>query len=774
MEGPVQDSPAGNVDTSETQKPSASQESVENHTNGNNEPEKPESAGGNAVEESKPEAQPKETEVKVDETIKEETGDKPNEEVKEETKETVVEKPKAKPEEESKKETVEESKEAPKEEANAEPEEDDEIEKLKKKPVEQLTPLEKAQIAASKAVISTLPELDPIELPPAGTGLPKHQHRYTLSAIRAIKRLKDAIPFVVPVDPIKQGVPQYFDYIKHPMDLGTMEKKLVEQKYDTIKDFIDDFNLIISNCMIFNGEDAPISHMALGIAQSFKKQLSNMPTYDASKKGAQALAAATAASGGAATAGAAADISSVDSVGSPAINTAGALSGSAAGLSGSAVEDGHHEDGVGKRQTTTTTVVGPNGMPTLRRKSTIDGRPKREIRPPRQPGTFFGSGSGQGRPRNKKYASELRFAGQVLKEMQGRKLESVAWPFLAPVDPIEQGVPTYFDVIKEPMDLSTIQRKLVDGIYYTGDEFESDVRLMFRNCYTFNPEGTPVNVMGHKLEDYFDSRWIDKPVPGMHNVDDSDMSDVDEEYAETGMVSPAIEVLEEQKRMINKQLKRLKKEALADFHKRGHKGGRSSAPKRRRSSNAANGGSSGHHHGAGGSSSSSARALPTEMTYEMKRQIHDQMENLSQQQIATVIAIIQESMPEMRGQDEIELEVDALDTQTQLRIYNYAVLNRADKPLSTSRAGSNDDDGDHFTRKKKSKALSEEEHAMKVAEINRKLKDIEEAKNGGASFGGSAAAVPTTDVAAGSASGAAADSDSSDEDLDSDSSSEEE
>lgn len=774
MEGPVQDSPAGKVDTSENQAPSANQESAENSTNGNIVPEKSESGGGDAAEDA--EAQPKDTEVKVDETVKEETRENPSEQVKTETKEDAVEKPEG----ESKQESTDKSKQESKQDANqeskegdnAESGEDDEIERLKKKPVDQLTPLERAQIAASKAVISTLPELDPIELPPAGTGLPKHQHRYTLSAIRAIKRLKDALPFVVPVDPVKQGVPQYFDYIKHPMDLGTMEKKLVEQKYDTIKDFIDDFNLIISNCMIFNGEDAPISHMALGIAQSFKKQLSNMPTYDASKKGAQALAAATAATGGAGAA-TSADVSAIEA-GSPGINTAGALAG-AAGLSGSAVEDGHHEDGVGKRQTTTTTVVGPNGMPTLRRKSTIDGRPKREIRPPRQPGTFFGSGSGQGRPRNKKYASELRFAGQVLKEMQGRKLENIAWPFLVPVDPIEQGVPTYFDVIKEPMDLSTIQRKLVDGIYYTGDEFESDVRLMFRNCYTFNPEGTPVNVLGHKLEDYFDSRWIDKPVPGMHNVDDSDMSDVDEEYAETGMVSPAIEVLEEQKRMINKQLKRLKKEALADFHKRGHKGGRSSAPKRRRSSNAASGGSSGHHHSTSGSTSS-ARALPTEMTYEMKRQIHDQMENLSQQQIATVIAIIQESMPEMRGQDEIELEVDALDTQTQLRIYNYAVLNRADKPLGTSRAGSNDDDADHYTRKKKSKALSEEEHAMKVAEINRKLRDIEEAKNGGASLGGNAAAVPTTDVAAGSASasGAAADSDSSDEDLDSDSSSEEE
>lgn len=32
-----------------------------------------------------------------------------------------------------------------------------------------------------------------------------------------------------------------------------------------------------------------------------------------------------------------------------------------------------------------------------------------------------------------------------------------AWPFNQPVDPIALGIPNYFDVIKEPMDLGTIQ-----------------------------------------------------------------------------------------------------------------------------------------------------------------------------------------------------------------------------------------------------------------------------------------------------------------------------
>ena len=35
-----------------------------------------------------------------------------------------------------------------------------------------------------------------------------------------------------------------------------------------------------------------------------------------------------------------------------------------------------------------------------------------------------------------------------------------AWPFHTPVDPVRLGLPDYFDVIKEPMDMSLIKKKL--------------------------------------------------------------------------------------------------------------------------------------------------------------------------------------------------------------------------------------------------------------------------------------------------------------------------
>ncbi|KAJ2824190.1 hypothetical protein FBU31_004059, partial [Coemansia sp. 'formosensis'] len=82
-----------------------------------------------------------------------------------------------------------------------------------------------------------------------------------------------------------------------------------------------------------------------------------------------------------------------------------------------------------------------------------------------------------------------------------------AFPFMRPVDVILDGCPTYYDVIKQPMDLGTVKRKLEGGEYATAEQFEADVRLMLANCYAFNPPGTPVHLMGESVERAFDSEW---------------------------------------------------------------------------------------------------------------------------------------------------------------------------------------------------------------------------------------------------------------------------
>ncbi len=39
------------------------------------------------------------------------------------------------------------------------------------------------------------------------------------------------------------------------MDLVTMEKKLTERQYTQKEEFLDDFDLIVTNCIEYNGKD---------------------------------------------------------------------------------------------------------------------------------------------------------------------------------------------------------------------------------------------------------------------------------------------------------------------------------------------------------------------------------------------------------------------------------------------------------------------------------------------------------------------------------------
>ncbi|KAJ5132845.1 hypothetical protein N7448_007003 [Penicillium atrosanguineum] len=50
----------------------------------------------------------------------------------------------------------------------------------------------------------------------------------------------------------KRDAPDYYSIIKHPMDLGSMTKKLKGLQYRSKQDFVDDLNLIWANCLKYN------------------------------------------------------------------------------------------------------------------------------------------------------------------------------------------------------------------------------------------------------------------------------------------------------------------------------------------------------------------------------------------------------------------------------------------------------------------------------------------------------------------------------------------
>lgn len=72
----------------------------------------------------------------------------------------------------------------------------------------------------------------------------------------------------------------------------------------------------------------------------------------------------------------------------------------------------------------------------------------------------------------------------TLEKLVAQEPESI--PFRSPVDPTTLGIPDYFDIVRKPMDLSTIRKKLDSGQYSDPWEYVDDVWLMFDNAWLYN------------------------------------------------------------------------------------------------------------------------------------------------------------------------------------------------------------------------------------------------------------------------------------------------
>jgi histone acetyltransferase len=75
---------------------------------------------------------------------------------------------------------------------------------------------------------------------------------------------------------------------------------------------------------------------------------------------------------------------------------------------------------------------------------------------------------------------------------------NASWPFK---DPVKIDVaPDYYTTITNPIDLSTMQKRVLDGYYDTIDKFTTEVQLMFDNARTYNRKDTVYYKMADKLE----------------------------------------------------------------------------------------------------------------------------------------------------------------------------------------------------------------------------------------------------------------------------------
>ncbi|ORY97374.1 Bromodomain-containing protein [Syncephalastrum racemosum] len=303
------------------------------------------------------------------------------------------------------------------------------------------------------------------------------------------------------------------------------------------------------------------------------------------------------------------------------------------------------------------------------------GRPKREIHPPRskdypEPMTK--------RPNPRKMDVQMKFCGQVLRELKKSKYRDINFPFLAPVDIVALNIPDYPTIVTHPMDISTIERKLIEGEYDSPAAFESDVRLMFNNCYKYNPPMIPVHKMGRELEKVFDEKWklmpeLPPPQPVKKNRRIEEESDEEsDDYDDNPLIAKMQRDLEK----MSKQLEDMKSKAKAGDKGHAKAAAKSSAPQPPRQ-----------------------RKRPpqrpklkeddvSKLTFEEKRLLSDKINSLEGDELTMVIDIIQSSMPNLGGEydsltssyhavqeEEIELDIDQLDSATLQKLYNIVLGN---------------------------------------------------------------------------------------------------
>lgn len=108
-----------------------------------------------------------------------------------------------------------------------------------------------------------------------------------------------------------------------------------------------------------------------------------------------------------------------------------------------------------------------------------------------------------------RFTNQLEFLKTVVTKFLIRY--KCATPFLHPVDSLFYKIPHYYLIIKKPMDLNTVRNRINFLWYHSANECLSDIRQIFKNCYTFNHPESFVFSSCKKLEEYFEDKLKSMP-----------------------------------------------------------------------------------------------------------------------------------------------------------------------------------------------------------------------------------------------------------------------
>uniref|UniRef100_A0A8D0GEH0 Bromodomain testis-specific protein n=1 Tax=Sphenodon punctatus TaxID=8508 RepID=A0A8D0GEH0_SPHPU len=514
-------------------------------------------------------------------------------------------------------------------------------------------------------------------------------------AMKAMWRHNFSWPFHHPVDAAALNLPDYYNIIKKPMDLSTIQKRLEHNYYTSAKECVEDFKTMFANCYLYNKPGDDIVFMAQALEKVFMQKVAQMPAEET-------------------------------------IVTVNKGKRKGKKPEGNLPMDDFNIHGVKRKADTTTTTIltaSSESSPALNEPTIVKIPKEGECNlPKKMPKEDFPDSHQQlENVANVQLTEQLKHCNEILKEMFAKQHAAYAWPFYKPVDITTLGLPHYCDTIKCPIDLATIKKKMDNYEYKDTHEFAADVRLMFMNCYKYNsyPRLTWfLCIMPLSCP----TIGILKPVSSESSSEDSsdEKSSEDSEEERTKRLAR----LEEQLKAVQQQLKALAKTPLARLIKKKGKSKKAkrktqkkfkskieSQKKKKQKKNLKK------------KMSLNMQAKKTKqqdllahksededsakpMNYDEKRQLSLDINKLPGEKLGRVVYIIQSKESSLRDSnpDEIEIDFETLKASTlrELEKYVAACLRKRSKKQHA----------------KKSMKSKEELHLEKKQELEKRLLDV--------------------------------------------------
>uniref|UniRef100_A0A1I7U100 Bromo domain-containing protein n=1 Tax=Caenorhabditis tropicalis TaxID=1561998 RepID=A0A1I7U100_9PELO len=371
------------------------------------------------------------------------------------------------------------------------------------------------------------------------------------TVIKDAMKHKHSWPFMYPVDANKLEIPEYHNLIEKPMDLRTIEKRIRSLYYWSAKDAIADITQLFNNCYAFNPPEYDVYKMAKSLEKQITTQLQNdLPRSEKPQELSETHRR------------------TMFNVGTPNGKTKAAkqrgrksargrkkAAPSRASFKEESIDDqddaaskvdsihfDDDDDTITEKDVSRAPSIQPeaeepkpttsqppakkrkvengdNGVVTKEAVSTpapVAAAPPAPT-PRKNPNTMIDWKSLVPRWHGKQ-AEWQKFCSRLLTEIHSVKNKGFAQVFYLPVDPIKLKIYDYLDIIKNPMDLQTIKKKLDHKQYAEPEEFVADFNLMINNCCTYNPKGSAVHQNALDLKALFEERWKLFPRPGVDPI----------------------------------------------------------------------------------------------------------------------------------------------------------------------------------------------------------------------------------------------------------------